>query len=182
MNPQSGSPLIGPQVSGVRNPCRVPPLRCCARGAPFENDVPGTQPRCSQTVRRHQPFQTPPDPSCCLTASQRTRRSMSVPEWDKGEAIRPERACQDRLSTLDARTGGALYISGNFPQSYWEFPRRALHASKATAKSIVKTVIAIPQTSFGDSNRNSTTCSPAGISTARSKPNAVAIGTGSPST
>lgn len=72
-------------------------------------------------------------------------------------------------------------ITECLPQSYWGFASNRFHANKAPAASKVATVSAIPHTSFGDSNRNSTSCVPAGISTARSKPNAVAISTGFPS-
>lgn len=79
-----------------------------------------------------------------------------------------------QFATLLDRTEG-------FPQSYWGFSSSRLHASKTPAASIATMVSAIPHTSFGDSNRNSTSLEPAGISTARNNPNAVAISTGSPS-
>ena len=72
-------------------------------------------------------------------------------------------------------------IAVSFPHVHWAFVSDALHASKTPVASIATIVSAIPHTSSGDSNRNSTTCDPAGISTARSNPNAVAISTFSPS-
>lgn len=68
------------------------------------------------------------------------------------------------------------------PHGYWGFASSLLHASMAPVARMATMVSAIPQTSFGDSNRNSTTCVPAGISTARNNPNAVAISTFAPST
>jgi hypothetical protein len=58
-------------------------------------------------------------------------------------------------------------ITVRLPQSYWGFPSRRLHATKAPAASIATMVNAIPHTSFGDSKRNSTSCVPTGISTNR---------------